>query len=342
MSSNICLRQSMHLDELITNTFTDIYIKYKYTFRFIKVQWSELNNYMNTHQNNVIDLYFLRYINTIKNISEPNEINNICYDTYYSTHTDNEIISINDDKNTQNTQNIIAIFSQIHCIQMFKILVMIYKLHPEWNWIQTQDYLTVFWVDCRNKYNRYSNLLPLKIRFYVYTFKDESIIPIIPLYIDIKTLEELRIIIISNIDWDNMEKLEFQLYNNDCIINISFNRLNKFNTIIHGIFSVYLNPLYKTKTLIKINEMIDINKITNNFNILDKYVEILTVNTTHNCISVNRFSNKQIIFSNMEFSITTKSMYRITNFSLNIIEMYLQFFKDVYKIDLWKIRKRCD
>jgi hypothetical protein len=137
-----------------------------------------------------------------------------------------------------------------------------------------------------------------------------------------------------------MNKLEFELYNDDCVINICFKRLNKFNSIIHGIFTVYFKPIYKSKTLLKITDsinsplnIIDITQINNNFLILEKYVKILTVYTTHS------YNDKHLLFTNMEFEIISTSMSHITNFSLNIIEMYLHFFKDIYKIDSWKIHK---
>lgn len=320
------------LNELVIDTFIDIYIRYIETFKFIKFQWSELDSYITTHPNHRIDLYFLRYINTIKNISEENEINSICYDTYYNTYSDIE--------NQHITPNIKTIFSHTQCIQLFKFIISTYKLNPHWNWLEIQDYLTTMWVYAKNKHNKYNNLLPLKIHFNTYSFKNEQIIPIIPLYIDIKTIEELRIIVISNIDWDNVNKLEFELYNENCLINISFIRLNKFNTIIHGIFTVYFKPIYKSKTL-QINEFINkpinivnISQINNNFKILEKYVKILTVYTTHS------YKDKNLLFNNMEFEIISTSTSHITNFSLNIIEMYLNFFKDTYKIDPWKIHKK--
>ena len=229
--------------------------------------------------------------------------------------------------------NINAIFSHRLCIQLFNIILSTYKLYPTWTWLQVESSLTKLWIESRSK--KYSNLLPLKIRFITYAFKNESVIPIMPEYIDINTIEELRIIIISNIDWNNVNKLEFQLYNANTIINMSFSRLNKFNTIINGVFSVYLYPIYRNKTPVhKNNTNIIPSNICNNFEILDKYIEILTVYTTH------KYKTHTVCFIDMEFGINTKTTAHIANFSLNTVEMYLEFLKDVYQIDSWKIHKK--
>lgn len=77
LANTIIERRKTYLNDLTVNTFADIHLRYVETLKFIKVQWGELHAYVVNTPNNLVDLYFIRYINTIKNISIHNEINNM-------------------------------------------------------------------------------------------------------------------------------------------------------------------------------------------------------------------------------------------------------------------------
>jgi hypothetical protein len=294
------------LDKLINDLFTQTYLKFTDTFNYIKIVWVHLNEDVVNDSNDSLvrsqsqRLKSVRYIKSF----EFDRYNRVYYKQRKAHLFDNEIETFK------------VLFSQEECTKIVDILVLINTIYPNYSWPDVKNYLKPFWLEARPLVKKFINLLPLKIRYINYTEKNTKRIP---RSVEFKTISDLKQHIVKNIDWENVEDIEFELYNNDFILNAHFTdlqKMTKFDTILHKTFTVFVNPDYIKNKSITHNSR---KKSHQNFK------EILQINTTYS------YENNSLNFYDVEIEYTNPTV-RITNDSLNIIEMYSNLIKNIYKI----------
>jgi len=133
----------------------------------------------------------------------------------------------------------------------------------------------------------------------------------------------LKTILIKRIDWNGLNEINFELYNKDFVIDIRFERIGKFDTIIYGTFKVSVNKSYRNNTY---KRSIVSKQNTNRSSSIKNFVEILEMKTTHSYM-------KKLYFHDVEVNITKDTNVNITIDSLNMIETYLQLLQKIYNIN---------
>lgn len=297
------------LDKPINDVFSEIYLSFTETFNYIKIVWFELNKHaVNVNSRS----QKLKSFGSIKE-KEYDAHNRLYYNKY----------------NTNNETKYVKVFSDDINAQLLNILESIKRKHLDYNWSDVKNYLKSFWLKSRKTADLFNSLLPLNVTYISYKINN---IYSTPPGSHIKTIDELKNLLIKRIDWDKLNEINFKLYNKDFVIDIRFERIGKFDTIIYGTFKVSVNESYRSNAYKR--RIVPKQSITRTLSRSTKnFVEILEMKTTHSYI-------KKLYFHDVEVNVTKDINVKVTIDSLNMIETYLQLLQKIYNINKNFIHKK--
>ena len=293
---------------LINESFEQIYVSFTQTFNYIKLLWVKLSEYENKELNtNSNDSQRLKSIKSIKNKVFNKAFNHIIGDVYY------------DEKHMYDKSKYIHIFTPKENKQLMYILLLLKHRYPDYKWSNIKTYLKPLWNNSRKNSELFGSLFPINIKYIKYNNS------LLPLPVKAKTIVELENILVNKINWNNLNEINYEIYNNDLRINILFKRHTQFDTVIYGTFKIYVNESYKnlSKKLVDITKN---NTHVNNTHVSKNFVEIVQIETSHNYI-------QKLQFGTVKINITKDPNVTITQDSLNMTKKYLELLRIVYNIN---------